>query len=59
MDAPTATEEGMGSGVGEPTVNLGVLEHPGGDLVVEEQVDLAEGEVFGLGKPVPAPDIAQ
>jgi len=44
---------------GRLTINFGVLELPCRNLVVEEQVDLAKGAVFGLGKAEPAPYVAE
>ena len=41
------------------TVNSGVLEFPGVDLVVEQDVDLAERAVLGLRKTEPTPDDAE
>jgi hypothetical protein len=41
------------------TIHLGVLEPPCRNLVIEEQVNLAESAVLGLGQAEPAPDIAE
>jgi len=41
------------------TINLGVLELPCGDLVLKEQVDLAERAVLGFREAEPAPEVAQ
>ena len=48
-------ENNRGEGL---TVNHGVFELPCWNMVVEQQVNFTKGTIFGLGKAVPAPDVA-
>lgn len=41
------------------TVDLGLLEFPCRDVVVEEQIDLAKCAILGLGEAEPAPEVAK
>lgn len=41
------------------TVNLGILELSRRNVIIKEQVNLAKRAVLGLGKAVPAPNIAE
>jgi hypothetical protein len=43
----------------ELTVDFGSLEFAGGDAVLEQQVQLAEGAVLGLGETEIAPYVAK
>ena len=40
------------------TINSGVLEFPCGNVVVEEQVNLAKSAILRLGKTKPTPNVA-
>jgi hypothetical protein len=42
-----------------PTFNFGRLELPGGNLILEKQIDLAERAIFRLRQTEPTPKIAK
>jgi hypothetical protein len=41
------------------TVNFGIFEHSRWNVIIKQQVNLAECAVLGLGKAEPAPDVAK
>lgn len=40
----------------ELTINFGILELPGGNFVLEQDVDLSKGTILGLWKAEPTPN---
>lgn len=53
------SQESDATGEDGLTIDFGILEFPRGNVVVEQQIDLAECAVLGLGKAEPAPDVAE